>query len=45
LISLPADEQAQPMKTFSSAVAEVAKAKPSLNDAYTLVSEGAQRTR
>jgi TRAP-type transport system periplasmic protein len=45
LISLPADEQAQMMKTFSSAVAEVAKAKPPLYEAYKLVSDAAQRTR
>jgi TRAP-type transport system periplasmic protein len=45
LIELPPDEQAQLMKTFSSAVAEVARSKPSLNDAYKLVSDVAQRTR
>ena len=45
LIKLPDDEQAQLMKTFSSAVAEVAKSKPSLDAAYKLVSEAAQRTR
>jgi TRAP-type transport system periplasmic protein len=45
LIQLPSDEQAELMKTFSSAVAEVAQKKPSLNDAYKLVSEVAQRTR
>jgi TRAP-type transport system periplasmic protein len=45
LIKLPAGEQAELMKTFSSAVAEVAKEKPALNDAYKLVSEAAQRTR
>jgi TRAP-type C4-dicarboxylate transport system substrate-binding protein len=45
LISLPADEQADLMKTFSSAVAEVAKAKPTLDAAYEIVSDAAQRTR
>jgi len=45
LISLPADEQAQMMQTFSNAVAEVAKAKPLLNDAYKVVSDAAQRTK
>ena len=33
------------MKTFSSAVAEVAKAKPSLDAAYKIVSDAAQRTQ
>jgi TRAP-type C4-dicarboxylate transport system substrate-binding protein len=45
LISLPPDEQAEMMKTFSSVGADVAKTKPLLNDAYTIVTEAAQRTR
>jgi hypothetical protein len=45
LISLPAAEQADMMKTFLSADAEVAKAKPALDDAYKIVTDGAQRTR
>ncbi len=45
LISLPGDEQAELMKTFSSAVAEVAKAKPSLDAAYKIVGDAAQRTQ
>jgi TRAP-type C4-dicarboxylate transport system substrate-binding protein len=45
LISLPPDEQADMMKTFSSVGADVAKTKPLLNDAYTIVTEAAQRTR
>ena len=45
LIDLPAGEQAQVMKTFSDAVAEVAKEKPALYDAYKLVSDAAQRVK
>ncbi len=45
LISLPPAEQAQMMQTFSSAVAEVAKAKPKLYAAYKIVSDAAARTR
>jgi TRAP-type transport system periplasmic protein len=45
LISLPPDEQADMMKTFSSVGADVAKTKPLLNEAYTIVTEAAQRTR
>jgi TRAP-type C4-dicarboxylate transport system substrate-binding protein len=45
LISLPPDEQAEMMKTFSDTVAAVATKKPLLNDAYKIVSEAAQRTR
>ena len=33
------------MKTFSNAVAQVAEAKPSLNEAYKIVNEAAQRTK
>jgi TRAP-type transport system periplasmic protein len=45
LISLPAAEQNQMMKTFSDAVAEVAKAKPPLAQAYQVVSDAARRTQ
>ena len=45
LIDLPAAEQAQLMKTFSDAVAAVAKEKPALYDAYKLVSDAAQRVK
>ena len=45
LISLPSDEQVELMKTVSSAVADLTKAKPPLNDAYTIVTEAAQRTK
>ncbi len=45
LIDLPPDEQAEMIKTFSSTVAQVAEAKPSLNEAYKIVSDAAQRTK
>jgi len=45
LISLPAAEQADMMKTFLAADAEVAKAKPALDEAYKIVTDAAQRTR
>ncbi len=45
LISLPADEQADMMKTFSSVGADVSKTKPLLNDAYQIVTDAAQRTK
>ena len=45
LISLPSEQQAEMMKTFSSVGADVSKAKPPLNDAYKIVTEAAQRTR
>jgi len=45
LISLPPSDQASMMKTFSGAVADLAKANPKLNEAYRIVSEAAQRTR
>jgi TRAP-type C4-dicarboxylate transport system substrate-binding protein len=45
LISLPAAEQSDMMKTFADAVAEVAKAKPALAEAYKLVSDAAKRTQ
>jgi TRAP-type transport system periplasmic protein len=43
LIDLPADEQAKLMQTFSDAVAEVAKSKPAVNDAYKIVKGVAER--
>jgi TRAP-type transport system periplasmic protein len=45
LIELPADEQAEMMKTFSTTVAQVAEAKPALNEAYKLINDAAQRTK
>jgi TRAP-type C4-dicarboxylate transport system substrate-binding protein len=45
LISLPPDEQADMMKMFASAVADLTQPKPSLNDAYKIVSDAAQRTK
>jgi TRAP-type transport system periplasmic protein len=45
LISLPAAEQSAMMKTFSDAVAEVAKKKPPLAEAYQIVSDAARRTQ
>jgi TRAP-type transport system periplasmic protein len=45
LINLPAAEQADMMKTFLAADAEVAKAKPALDEAYKIVTDGAARTR
>jgi TRAP-type C4-dicarboxylate transport system substrate-binding protein len=45
LISLPPDEQAAMMKTFSSVAADVSSAKPALSEAYKIVTEAAQRTR
>jgi TRAP-type transport system periplasmic protein len=43
LISLPAAEQAQMMKTFSSVGADVSKSKPLLNDAYKVVTDAVAR--
>jgi TRAP-type C4-dicarboxylate transport system substrate-binding protein len=45
LISLPPDEQADMMKTFSSVGADVSKTKPLLSEAYKIVTEAAQRTK
>ena len=45
LISLPADEQAELMKTFATGAAEVAKAKPAVEAAYKIVVDAAARTR
>ncbi len=45
LISLPANEQSEMVKIFSSAGADIAKTKPALNSAYQIVAEAAARTR
>lgn len=45
LIILPADEQADLMKIFSGAVADVVKTKPEIANAYKIVTEAAQRTK
>jgi TRAP-type transport system periplasmic protein len=45
LISLPADEQAAMMKTFASVGADVSKTRPSLSDAYQIVTAAAKRTQ
>jgi TRAP-type transport system periplasmic protein len=45
LISLPADEQADMMKTFASVGIDVSKPKPLLSEAYKIVTEAAQRTK
>src|ERR1700728_1238115 len=45
LISLPADEQADMMKTFSSVGADVSKTKPLLDEAYQIVTAAAKRTQ
>jgi TRAP-type transport system periplasmic protein len=45
LISLPADEQADMMKTFASVGADVSRSKPLLNDAYQIVTAAAKRTQ
>jgi TRAP-type C4-dicarboxylate transport system substrate-binding protein len=41
LISLPADEQKELMKTLSGTVAEVAQARPAVDDAYKVVKSAA----
>ena len=45
MINLPADEQAEMMKTFAASAAEVAKAKPAIEAAYKIVTDAAARTR
>jgi C4-dicarboxylate-binding protein DctP len=45
LISLPADEQADLLKTLSSVGADVSKEKPALAEAYKIVSDAAQRSQ
>ena len=45
LISLPADEQADMLKTMSSVGADVSKEKPALSDAYKIVTEAAKRAQ
>jgi TRAP-type C4-dicarboxylate transport system substrate-binding protein len=45
LISLPPNDQASMMTTFSGAVGDLAKANPKVNEAYQIVHQGAQRTQ
>jgi hypothetical protein len=45
LISLPPDEQASMMKMLASVGEDVSKSKPTLHDAYDIVSDAAKRTR
>src|SRR6202140_2226306 len=45
LIALPPDEEADLIKIFLTAGSEVSKAKPSIEAAYKIVTEAAQRTR
>jgi len=45
LIKLPADEQAQMLKTLASVGADVSKTKPAVAAAYKIVTDAAQRTR
>jgi TRAP-type transport system periplasmic protein len=45
LIALPPDEEADLMKIFLTAGSEVSKAKPSIEAAYKIVTDAAQRTR
>ena len=45
LISLPRDEQASMMKTLSSVGDDVSKSKPTLREAYQIVTDAANRTR
>jgi TRAP-type C4-dicarboxylate transport system substrate-binding protein len=44
-VSLPADEQAQMIKTMSSVGTDVSKDKPPLAEAYKIVSDAAQRSK
>jgi TRAP-type C4-dicarboxylate transport system substrate-binding protein len=45
LISLPADEQAEMLKTLASVGADISKEKPALAEAYKIVSDAAQRAQ
>jgi len=45
LIRLPADEQAQMLKTLASVGADVSKTKPAVAAAYQIVTEAAQRIK
>jgi TRAP-type transport system periplasmic protein len=45
LINLPADDQADMLKTMSSVGADVSKEKPALNDAYKIVIDAAKRAQ
>ncbi len=44
-VNLPADEQAEMIKTMSGVGADVSKGKPPLAEAYKIVSDAAQRSR
>jgi TRAP-type transport system periplasmic protein len=44
-ITLPADEQAQMIKTMSSVGADISKEKPAVADAFKIVSDAAQRAQ
>ena len=44
LINLPADEQAEMIKTMSSVGADITKEKPALADAFKIVTDAAQRS-
>lgn len=45
LINLPADEQAEMIKTLGSVAADVSKSKPTLSAAYKIVSDAAQQSK
>jgi TRAP-type C4-dicarboxylate transport system substrate-binding protein len=45
LISLPREEQAEFMRTLSSVGDDVSKTKPSVREAYEIVTDAAKRTR
>ena len=45
LINLPADEQAELLKTLSGVGADISKDKPALSAAYKIVSDAAQRSQ
>jgi TRAP-type transport system periplasmic protein len=44
-VNLPADDQAEMIKTMSSVGAEITKEKPALADAFKVVTDAAQRSR
>jgi hypothetical protein len=45
LVNLPADEQAELLKTLATVGADISKEKPPLAEAYKIVSDAAQRSR
>jgi TRAP-type transport system periplasmic protein len=45
MISLPADEQAEMLKTLASVGADISKEKPALAEAYKMVSDAAHRAQ